>query len=106
VYRHEAYWEKEQSLEENVEIAWTAHKTPADLSDVAANLPGVMSSLHDWSKKKQLVCPTKKIEKLRKELMYVSKWNDYMSQRRKREIEKELNMMLEREEIYWRQVLN
>jgi hypothetical protein len=40
---------------------------------------------------------------MRKELMHVNKWNDYMSQRRKREIEKEQNMMLEREEIYWRQ---
>lgn len=102
VRRYEAYWEKEPSLAENVDIAWALHKPPMNLGDVALNLAGVMCSLQDWSKK-TVGSVNGKIERLRKDLRQVSKKNDLRSQKRKKEIEKELDGLLEKEEIYWKQ---
>jgi hypothetical protein len=49
VRRYECYWEREESLGDEVACAWTMHKKPDDLGDIASNLQGVMSTLHDWS---------------------------------------------------------
>jgi hypothetical protein len=99
---YEEYCEKEQSLVEEIETAWAMHKPPRDLGDVAANLSGVMGSFHAWSTKTVGSVP-KKIEKLRRELCKVSARQDIQSQKKKKRIEKELDNLLQKEEIYWKQ---
>jgi hypothetical protein len=78
------------------------HRQPADLGDIANNLSGVMESLHCWSRK-TVGSVTKRIEKLRNELSKINTPRDTQSQKRRIQIEKEMNGLLEREEIYWKQ---
>jgi hypothetical protein len=35
--RYEVYWEREANLSEEINIAWSKHKKPADLADAASN---------------------------------------------------------------------
>ena len=63
VRRYETYWERESSLAEDINDAWSMHIRPKDLGDVSANLKGVMESLHAWSRKTIGSVP-KEIEKL------------------------------------------
>jgi hypothetical protein len=38
VRRYECYWEREASLSEEIACAWSMHKRPNDLGEVANNL--------------------------------------------------------------------
>jgi hypothetical protein len=78
------------------------YRKPTNLGDIATNLSGAMDSLQSWSKQ-TVSSVVERIEKLRKELNRTSTSRDIHSQRRRREIEKEMNCLLEREEIYWKQ---
>jgi hypothetical protein len=102
IRRYEACWEMEHSLAEEIEIAWTMHKAPKDLGDIAANLSGVMGSLQAWSAKTVGSVP-KRIDTLRRELARLNARHDTESQRDKRKVEKEMDSLLEKEEIYWKQ---
>jgi hypothetical protein len=100
--RYEACWEREQSLAEEVKVAWEGHARPKNLEQVASNLSGVMDCLQSWSKK-TVGCVPKKIDKLRKRLKSINVRNAIQDQQEKIQIEKELDSLLEQEEIYWRQ---
>jgi hypothetical protein len=100
--RYEACWEQEESLAEEVKAAWEGHRRPSDLGGVASNLNGVMDCLQNWSKK--IVCSvSKRIEKLRKRLEILNRRFLWHEQEEKKKIERELDSLLEQEEIYWRQ---
>jgi hypothetical protein len=102
INRYEDHWEKEASLADHIEQTWAMYRKPTNLGDIATNLSGAMDSLQSWSKQ-TVSSVVERIEKLRKELNRTSTSRDIHSQRRRREIEKEMNCLLEREEIYWKQ---
>jgi hypothetical protein len=74
----------EQSLTEEIEAAWSLHKPPKDLGDIAANLSGVMGSLQTWSAKTVGSVP-KKIDRLRRDLCRLNARQDAQSQKDKKE---------------------
>jgi hypothetical protein len=96
------YWEREANLSEEINIAWSKHKKPADLGDVARNLKGVMASLHSWSKR-TIRCITKQIEKKRRKLEAVSMRSDLEGKKLAKRLCVELDELLEKEELRWRQ---
>jgi hypothetical protein len=98
--RYEACWESEESLVEEVKLAWGNHARPRDLGDVASNLSGVMDCLQTWSKK-TVGSVSNRIEKLRKRLKNINMRNLVHEQQKKKSIERELDSLLEQEEIYW-----
>jgi hypothetical protein len=65
--RYEACWEQDESVAEEVKVAWEGDRRPSDLGGVASNLNGVMDCLQIWSKK-NVGSVSKHIEKLRKRL--------------------------------------
>jgi hypothetical protein len=52
IARYKIMWEREQSLPEEVWLAWTAWVSVHDLGDIAENLKSVMTSLMRWSREK------------------------------------------------------
>jgi hypothetical protein len=75
---------------------------PADLGDVANNLSGVMDSLHAWSGR-TTGCIPKEIERKRTLLEKISMKSDEKSRKKIRQINIEIDELLEKEEICWRQ---
>jgi hypothetical protein len=69
---------------------------------VASNLSGVMDCLQTWSKK-TVGSVSRRIEKLRKGLEHINLNLPWSVQDMKRRTEKELDSLLEQEEVYWRQ---
>jgi hypothetical protein len=100
--RYEACWESEESLAEEIKVAWENHSKPRDLGQVAANLSGVMDCLQSWSKK-TVGSVSKRIEKLRKKLESINMRNLDHEQQKKKSVERELDSLLEQEETYWKQ---
>jgi hypothetical protein len=102
VRRYECYWEREAALEEEIANAWSLHKKPSDLGDVASNLMGVMDSLHAWSSR-TIGNISKQINRKRKKLENLETRSDANSRKAARKIRKELDELLLKEETRWRQ---
>jgi hypothetical protein len=100
--RYEAFWEREETLAEEVKLAWESHSRPSDLGNVAVNLYGVMECLQSCSKK-TVGSVSKRIEKLRKKLENINRGFPRYNHDEKRNVERELDSLLEQEELYWRQ---
>jgi hypothetical protein len=71
ISRYEIMWEREESLPEEICIAWQQGKPVQHLGDVAGNLQMVMRSLSNWSRKK-FGAVTKELDMLRKNLEELS----------------------------------
>ena len=67
ILRYEIMWEREDSLAEVVEEAWTATRPGANLGSVARALEEVMGLLHEWSRSK-FGSVRKKLKELRNKL--------------------------------------
>jgi hypothetical protein len=100
--RYEVFWEREASLTEEISSAWKMHNKPKDLGDVANSLQGVMSYLHTWSKEKIGHIP-RQIEIKRKKLEKAYKKNDNNSRALAKKLCLQIDELLEKEEIRWRQ---
>jgi hypothetical protein len=100
--RYEAYWERELSLGEEIEGAWKGHKTAQNLEDISNKLDCLMDTLQDW-RKRTIGSVPKKIEKLRKRLQIVSLYQDEYSLSEKKRITKEMDELLVKEEVMWKQ---
>jgi hypothetical protein len=100
--RYEVYWEREASLGEEISCAWERHRKPNDLGDVANNLQGVMAYLHTWSKRTIGHIP-RQIEKKRKKLEQTSMRTDSRNRALAKKLSRELDELLEKEELRWRQ---
>jgi hypothetical protein len=74
---------------------------PADLGDVTNNLSGVMDSLHAWNGR-TTGCIPKEIERKRTLLEMISMKSDDKSRKKIRQINVEIDELLEKEEIRWR----
>jgi hypothetical protein len=102
IRRYETYWEREASLTDEINTAWSLHKKPNNLGELANNLKGVMGSLHSWSGR-TIGSIRKKIETKRRDLERVSQRTDQNSRWQAKKISADLDELLEKEEIRWRQ---
>jgi hypothetical protein len=100
--RYEVYWERETSLGEEIEAAWNGHTKASDMADIGVKLESVMDCLQSWSKHTIGSVP-RKIEKLRKRLDLVSNYQDDYNRKEKERISKEMDEMLAKEEVMWKQ---
>nr|XP_051228987.1 uncharacterized protein LOC127346758 [Lolium perenne] len=100
--RYETYWEREASLNEEISCAWEMHKKPRDLGDIMNNLQGVMDHLQKWSKK-TIGNVSKQIDKKKKQLDQILKRDDSNSKKRANILCREIDELLEKEELRWRQ---
>jgi hypothetical protein len=100
--RYEAYWEREVSLGEEIEGAWNGQKKANNLEDISNKLDGLMDTLQTWSKRTIGSVP-RKLERLRKRLQIVSMYQDGYSLSEKKIITKEMNELLAKEEVMWKQ---
>ena len=96
--RYEAFWEKDNKLTKEVELAWSKHRPARDLGDITANLSGVMSSIHDWSKR-NFGSITKKIKDLQNKIQAISHRNDSLANSERKRLRKELDELQDKEEI-------
>jgi hypothetical protein len=78
------------------------HKRPTNLGEVANNLKGVMESLHAWSGC-TIGSVSKQLEKKRRELERVYARGDTNSRNAAKKLSAEIDELLEKEEIRWRQ---
>jgi hypothetical protein len=102
VRRYECYWEREETLGQEIASAWSMHKRPKNLGDIASNLQGVMSSLHEWSGRTIGSIPNL-LKKKRNRLENLSKRHDRFSREEAKKVRLEINELLEKEELRWRQ---
>lgn len=85
-----------------MQAAWELHRRPTDLGDVAKNLTGVMQSLNSWSARTIGSIP-RKIEKTRKKIGQALANPSHASQQEATALSKQMDGLLDSEEIYWRQ---
>jgi hypothetical protein len=102
VRRYEIVWEREPSLPAAVEEAWSRRVPCNDLGDVSSSLRLMMSSLYSWKHTKFKSIP-KEIEKKRELLDNLRQFNDAESVLKRVGLEKEMDELLYREEIFWMQ---
>ena len=102
ILRYEIMWEREESLGDVIMTSWDNAPAKSDLSSVASALRGVMHSLHDWSKEK-FGSVRKKLEELRCQLSDLQSRMDDDSREQAKEVAREMNEMLYREEMMWLQ---
>jgi len=100
--RYEIMWEREESLTEVVEEAWSSARPGADLGSVARALKEVMVSLQEWSKSK-FGSIRKKLKELRDKLNAAQSGSDSESREEAKKIAAEMNEVLYREEMMWLQ---
>jgi hypothetical protein len=100
--RYEAFWERENSLGEEIEGAWNGQRPAQNMQDIGKKLDGLMDTLQTWSKRTIGSVP-RKLEKLRKRLQVISKYHDEYSVEEKRRISLEMNELLAKEEVMWKQ---
>jgi hypothetical protein len=69
--RYEVMWEREETLAQEVQMAWTQGEHMHGMGDVACRLKLVMASLRKWSMEKFGVV-TKEIAVLKAKIAYLS----------------------------------
>jgi hypothetical protein len=101
--RYEIMWERDPTLQETIETAWSYGRPCSSLQDLVSKLSSTQQHLKDWSNSK-FGNITRRANKLRSKLGTL--WNEPPSHRRDvdiNKIAKELDEILLREELMWRQ---
>jgi hypothetical protein len=101
-YRYEAFWEREPSLDDTIKEAWLRRRENENLGQIASSLQGVMSDLKTWSKKTIGSVP-RKLDTYRKRLEILATKRDTNSQGERKKLLAEMEELLYKEEILWRQ---
>lgn len=102
-FRYEAMWERENSLFETVDSTWSRSATASSLEEMKEKLGLIQQGLQSWAKK-EFGSIVKKTMQLRKKLE--SLWEGPPTAGRQYQINRvarELDEVLLREEIMWRQ---
>uniref|UniRef100_A0ACD5Y8K6 Uncharacterized protein n=1 Tax=Avena sativa TaxID=4498 RepID=A0ACD5Y8K6_AVESA len=102
--RYETMWERDPGLTASIETAWEGSKTCSNLGDLVNKLNLTRSHMHSWSKE-NFGSITKNASRLRNKIK--SLWKKPRSAWREAEIKrasKELDEILVREEMMWRQI--
>jgi hypothetical protein len=102
IRRYEVVWERDPSLPAAVEEAWSRRIPCNDLGDVSASLCTMMSSLQSWKNTHFKSIP-REIEKKRNLLDSLRQGTDDESVQKRIGLEKEMDELLYREEIFWMQ---
>jgi hypothetical protein len=102
IRRYEVVWERDPSLPAAVEEAWSRRIPCNDLGDVSASLRTMMSSLQSWKNTHFKSIP-REIEKKRNLLDSLRQGTDDESVQKRIGLEKEMDELLYREEIFWMQ---
>jgi predicted transcriptional regulator len=102
IRRYEVVWEREPSLAAAVEVAWSRRLACNDLGDVSNSLQMVMSSLYNW-KNTHFKSIRKEIDKKRALLDALNQQTDDASMEKRIGLQKEMDELLYREEIFWMQ---
>lgn len=100
--RYEEVWERESSLPEVIQSAWSDGNAITNLGDISAKMKNTMCKLSRWSKEK-IGNVRKKIVALRDKLRECRSMGSLDSDVQVRQIKKELEELLHREEIWWKQ---
>jgi hypothetical protein len=98
IARYEIMWERDETLPEEIHLAWAAGNQIHDLGDVAENLKKVMASLTSWSRDKfrQVTWELEKLKKRREELTSRGSLSDKKDEE---ETQKRMDELLYREEM-------
>jgi hypothetical protein len=100
--RYEMMWEREESLEEEIRIAWNGHANATCLEKIQYKLKATMEALSGWSSQK-FGAVTKEINNIRKKLERLLSNNQDGYSTEIDNLNKRLDELLLREEIMWRQ---
>jgi hypothetical protein len=95
-------WEREESLEHEINMAWNGHASASCLQMVHTKLKATMESLNDWSRSK-FGAVTKEINKLKKDLEIAQSRQYTGYSKEVEDLNRRLDELLLREEIMWRQ---
>jgi hypothetical protein len=102
ISRYEIMWERDDSLPDEIQMAWQGGKVVHHLGDVAANLSGVMRALNSWSKVK-FGAITSELNKLKKRLEELSLQAQLASSVEVNDVRQRMDELLYREEMMWLQ---
>uniref|UniRef100_A0A453S5L6 Reverse transcriptase domain-containing protein n=1 Tax=Aegilops tauschii subsp. strangulata TaxID=200361 RepID=A0A453S5L6_AEGTS len=103
LFRYETMWERVPSLDSAIKEAWEENMSGALLATVAEKLKGVQKSLQNWSKK-DFGSVSGCIDRKRKELKVLyEKANSEENTQRIKKVSGELDELLVREELMWKQ---
>ena len=102
IMRYEEVWERESSLPEVIQEAWTMGADASTLGDINDKMKVTMTKLVSWSKDK-IGNVRKKIKDLREKLGELRNIGLLDTDNEVHSVKKELEEMLHREEIWWKQ---
>lgn len=103
VFRYEAMWEREGTLQPTVEENWNSVKTATNLREVQEKLCTMHQCLSRWSSYK-IGSITRQTNKLRQRLeVLMNKTPNLQTDKEIKKVAEELDELLLREEIMWRQ---
>lgn len=102
-FRYEALWEREGSLQEVIEDSWKSSGPASSLKEIKEKLNVMQQNLSKWSSVK-IGSVTRKVSKLRKRMHdLMNKTTSLANDREIKKVGDELDELLLREEILWRQ---
>ncbi|KAM0889558.1 hypothetical protein ACQ4PT_027632 [Festuca glaucescens] len=99
---YEVIWERDESLFELINEAWSHHAPATNLTDIREKLKATMASMTSWNNN-VFGSVNKEIKQLRKKLEILQSNNYLANQGEIRKISARLDELLLREEIMWRQ---
>jgi hypothetical protein len=100
--RYEVMWEREESLAEEIQIAWESIKCDQDLGGIKLKLTETMSNLQKWSKE-TFGAVEKELKNLRKKLETLQLAYNPNNLADIAEVQKRMDELLIREELMWLQ---
>jgi hypothetical protein len=101
-WRYEMMWEREQSLDVEIERSWMEGKEASNIQDINKKLSVLRKDLSVW-KDQFFGAVDKEMKSLKQELEVLLLRNDHATNFRVHEIYKRLDELLIREEIMWKQ---
>jgi hypothetical protein len=102
IARYEIMWERDQTLLEEIRLAWTAGSLIHNLGDVDGNLKKLMACLTSLSHDK-FGAVTLELEKLRKQLEDLTAQGSLSDKKDEEETRKQMDELLYKEEMMWLQ---
>jgi hypothetical protein len=100
--RYEIMWEREESLSEEIQVAWSNHAPGKNLAEINEKLAATMTVLQSWSKEK-FGSVNKELASLRKKLKQLTDCNTSSNQNEINLIQSRMDELLHREELMWMQ---